>query len=234
MLETTYRPLKGLKKLPNNPRLIKDADFARLCQSVKDNPDYFEARPVILSDRTGELVIIAGNMRYEAARNLKLKEIPTCLLPGLTEEREREIVIRDNVSNGEFDWSALANEWSDLPLADWGVDLPEDWLAGGKEEDEAEVAQLIDRAAELQEKWDTKTGQLWGIPSKSATGKSHRLLVGDCTEKAGVGRLCGEKRLSMISTDPPYGVDYVAKARDMHANGYVHSHSGHDHGYRVR
>lgn len=129
MPETVYRKLSELKKLPNNPRLIKDADFARLCKSVSDNPDYFEARPIILSDRTGELVIIAGNMRYEAAKHLKMKEAPTCLLENLTEEREREIVIRDNVNNGEFDWSALANEWSELPLADWGVDLPDDWLS---------------------------------------------------------------------------------------------------------
>ena len=123
-----YRKLTELKKLPNNPRVIRDKQFKTLCDSIRDNPKYFEAQPVILSNRTGEMVIIAGNQRYEAAKYLKLKEVPTFLIEGLDEAKEREIIIRDNISNGEFDMSALANEWSDLPLVEWGVDLPEDWL----------------------------------------------------------------------------------------------------------
>ena len=124
-----YRKLNELKKLPNNPRIIRDKQFKTLCDSIRDNPKYFEARPIILSDRTGEMVIIAGNQRYEAAKSLKLKEVPTFLIEGLDEAKEREIIIRDNISNGEFDWDILANDgWDDLPLADWGVDLPEDWL----------------------------------------------------------------------------------------------------------
>jgi len=126
-----YRKLNELKKLPNNPRIIRDKQFKTLCDSIRDNPKYFEARPIILSNRTGEMVIIAGNQRYEAAKSLKLKEVPTFLIEGLDEAKEREIIIRDNISNGEFDMSALANEWSDLPLVDWGVDLPEDWLNPG-------------------------------------------------------------------------------------------------------
>jgi hypothetical protein len=123
-----YRKLTELKKLPNNPRIIRDKQFKTLCDSIRDNQEYFEARPIILSNRTGELVIIAGNQRYEAAKTLKLKEVPTYLIEGLTEAKEREIIIRDNISNGEFDFDILANEWSDLPLVDWGVDLPDDWL----------------------------------------------------------------------------------------------------------
>jgi hypothetical protein len=123
-----YRKLTEIKKLEGNPRIIRDKQFKTLCQSIKDNPDYFEARPCILSNRTGELVIIAGNQRYEAAKFLKMKEVPTFLIEGMTEAREKEIIIRDNISNGEFDMDCLANNWADLPLTDWGVDLPEDWL----------------------------------------------------------------------------------------------------------
>lgn len=124
MAETIYRKLKELKKLPNNPRTILDDDFKRLCASVQNNADYFKARPLILSDRTGELVIIAGNQRYEAAKRLKLQEVPTHLIEHLTEDREREIIIRDNVANGQWDFDAIANEWSDLPLEDWGLSVP--------------------------------------------------------------------------------------------------------------
>ena len=119
--QIVYRKLSELKKLPNNPRTIKKDDMERLKKSVKDNPDYFEARPVILSDRTGELVIIAGNQRFEAAKALNLSEIPTVLLEGLTEEREREIIIRDNVANGDWDMDILANEWAPEFLGELGV-----------------------------------------------------------------------------------------------------------------
>lgn len=120
--EVVFRKLEDLKKLPNNPRIIKKDDMERLKQSIKDNPDYFEARPIILSNRTGDLVILAGNQRYEAAKALGMSEVPTFLLEGLTEEREREIIIRDNVSNGDWDFDILANEFDIDDLEKWGVD----------------------------------------------------------------------------------------------------------------
>ena len=123
-----YRKLSEIKKLEGNPRVIRDKEFKTLCNSIRDNSEYFEARPVILSNRTGELIIIAGNQRYEAAKSVKLKQVPTFLIEGLTELKEKEIIIRDNISNGDFNFDILANEWSDLPLVDWGVDLPEDWI----------------------------------------------------------------------------------------------------------
>lgn len=119
--QVEYRPIADLKELPGNPRTIKKDQFEKLKQSIKDNQDYFEARPIILSDRTGELVILAGNQRYKAAKAIGLKEVPTILLPNLTEEREKEIIIRDNVENGDWDWDALFNEWDTDKLQEWGV-----------------------------------------------------------------------------------------------------------------
>lgn len=45
-------------------------------------------------------------------------------MSGLTEEQERSVLIKDNGSWGEWDWDLLANEWDDLPLNEWGVDIP--------------------------------------------------------------------------------------------------------------
>ena len=118
-----YRKLKDIKLLDRNPRTIRDDDFKKLVQSIEANPDYFEARPLILSDRTGELVIIAGNQRYRAAKELKLNEAPTFLIKDLTEEREKEIIIRDNVSSGQWDFDILANEWDVEQLEEWGLDV---------------------------------------------------------------------------------------------------------------
>ena len=119
-----YRPLESLKPLENNPRYIKEEDFERLCASVQNNPELFEAQPIILSDRTGELVIIAGNQRYRAAKEVGLKEVPTVLLTGLTEQKEKEIIIRTNITNGKWDYDRLANDdWNVDDLNDWGVDV---------------------------------------------------------------------------------------------------------------
>lgn len=116
-----YRQTETLKKLENNPRSITEKQLQKLKESIQRNPDYFEARPIILSDRTGELVIIAGNQRYDACVQLGIKEVPTVLIPNLTEEREREIIIRDNVNNGEWDMACLF-EWDCKELMEWGLD----------------------------------------------------------------------------------------------------------------
>lgn len=116
-----YRQTETLKKLENNPRTITEKQLQKLKESIQRNPDYFEARPIILSDRTGELVIIAGNQRYDACVQLGIKEVPTVLIPNLTEEREREIIIRDNVNNGEWDMACLF-EWDCKELMEWGLD----------------------------------------------------------------------------------------------------------------
>lgn len=68
-MEIIYRKIEDLKKLGNNPRTISEEQMRILKESIHSNPDYFEARPIILSDRTGELVIIAGNQRYDAVWN---------------------------------------------------------------------------------------------------------------------------------------------------------------------
>lgn len=118
-----YRKISEIKKNDSNPRYIKKEDMDRLVDSLNKNKDYFEARPIILSDRTGELIIIAGNQRYEAAKIIGMKEVPTYLLSGLTEEREREIIVRDNISNGDWDWDVLANEYDKEELEEWGMDV---------------------------------------------------------------------------------------------------------------
>ena len=121
--EVKYRYLSELTELEGNPRIITKEKMNKLVESIKANPDYFEARPIICSDRTGKLVILAGNQRYKAAKIAGLEEVPVIILHGLSEEKEREIIIRDNVELGEWDMDILANEWEVEDLKDWGVDI---------------------------------------------------------------------------------------------------------------
>ena len=106
-MEIVYRNLSDLKPNPKNPRTADPDAIARLAESIKKNPKFFEARPILLSDRTGELVIIGGERRSEAARLLNLKAAPTILMSGLTEEQEDEIMIRDNTHAGKWDMKKL-------------------------------------------------------------------------------------------------------------------------------
>lgn len=170
-----YRALKDLKELPGNPRTIKKDQFDKLKQSLKDNADYFEARPIILSDRTGELVILAGNQRYKAAKALGMTEVPTIILPNLTEEREREIIIRDNVENGDWDVDMLANEWDANDLIKWGVELPDIKPTVEIEEDEA---------PEPEQETTTKLGDIFILGG-------HKVMCGDSTSLDDMQKLVG-------------------------------------------
>lgn len=149
--KVVYRPLDSIKQLENNPRYIKKEDFERLCASVQNNPELFEAQPIILSNRTGENVIIAGNQRYKAALEVGLKEVPTILLEGLTEAKEREIIIRTNVQNGKWDYDILASgAWGEVEeLSDWGVEGV-DFLSDTN--DESDIDSLFEEAYNTEEK----------------------------------------------------------------------------------
>ena len=130
---------RKLKYNDDNPRSIREKDFNSLVKSLRDAPEMFKARPLLVSDRTGKLVVIGGNMRLRAARKIGMAEVPCIIIHGLTAEKEREIVIKDNGAWGEWDWEALANAWGNLPLNEWGLQIPEissdeSMLPGDKDE----------------------------------------------------------------------------------------------------
>ena len=113
--------IQDIKPNPNNPRLIKDDKFKKLCQTLKDFPEMLELRPIVVNR---DHIILGGNMRYKAAKEIGLKEIPVKVADNLTPDQEREFLIKDNTSGGEWDWEVLANEWNSEKLEEWGLDLP--------------------------------------------------------------------------------------------------------------
>lgn len=111
--------------LPANPRLIKDERFDKLVKSIKDDPEMLGLREVIAYDNAGELVVIAGNMRLKACKELGIKEVPAKILPSETPvEKLKAYTIKDNVPFGENDWELLSNEWDTEQLTEWGLDIP--------------------------------------------------------------------------------------------------------------
>ena len=114
--------LSEIKVNPNNPRLIKDDKFAKLVQSIKDLPQMLAIRPIVVNS---DMVVLGGNMRLKACKEAGLKEVPIIIADNLTEEQQREFLIKDNVSGGEWDWSMIANEWDADQLEEWGLDVPQ-------------------------------------------------------------------------------------------------------------
>ena len=198
-------PIKKLQKNPDNPRLIKGHQFRSLCKSLQESPELFEARPILAVPENNHFTILGGNMRFEAAKKLRMASVPVIIMNGLTKAQKRAIAIKDNGAWGEWDFDLLSSQWVDLPLSDWGITLPEGWLTEQPEiiEDEPQ----IDRAAELQKEWGTAPGQIWQLGQ-------HRLMCGNSIKKEDVAALMGEKRADMAWTDPPYNVNYGASMKD--------------------
>jgi len=110
--------------LPRNPRTWTRDELDRLARSIEETPELFEARPVLAYDwKDGEpFIVLGGNMRLTAAKQLGWKDVPCIVYPRGTErDKLAEIVIKDNGAFGSWDWDALANEWDSLPLDEWGV-----------------------------------------------------------------------------------------------------------------
>jgi hypothetical protein len=108
-----------------------------LIKSLKEFPDMLKLREIVVDET---MTVLGGNMRLLALKKSGAKEATAKIVTGLTKEQKREFVIKDNSSFGDWDMESLANAWGDLPLADWGVDLPEDWLTAPPEiqEDQSE------------------------------------------------------------------------------------------------
>ena len=119
MFEKQIVKISAVKSNPNNPRIIKDENFQKLVNSIKEFPEMMEIRPIVVND---DMIILGGNMRFKAAKEAGLKEIPIIKVNGLSAEKQREFVIKDNVSGGEWDWTLL-QKWDVEELENWGVDM---------------------------------------------------------------------------------------------------------------
>ena len=196
-IEVKQVKLSALKLNPANPRRIGNKEMERLVKSLQEFPDMLSIREIVVDET---MTVLGGNMRLLALKKAGAKECTAKIVTGLTPEQKREFIIKDNAAFGSWNFDELANSWGDLPLADWGVDLPEDWLKSDAEPADAEPQ--MDKAAELNKIWKVKPGDLWQIGE-------HRLLCGDSTKKEDVGRVMGGERVDMVFTDPPYGVKIV-------------------------
>lgn len=120
-LETNTGQLEGV---PSNPRQWTLAEVDKLAKSLKETPELLTMRAPIVTPCGDKFVVLGGNMRVQALRKNKVKEVECEIIEGITPEKAKEIVIKDNGSFGAWDYDQLANEWDDLELQEWGINLP--------------------------------------------------------------------------------------------------------------
>lgn len=126
-IESVEQNTGQIEGLPSNPRQWTQTDINRLAKSLEETPELFEARPLIVYPHADKYVILGGNLRYEGAKKNGMKDVPAHILDAeLDIDKLKEIVLKDNSSFGDWDMDMLANEWDDLPLREWGIDMP-DW-----------------------------------------------------------------------------------------------------------
>lgn len=195
--------------LPKNPRFIRDEKFKKLVRSIEDNPEMTALREVLVYPHNGKYIIIGGNMRYQALKELDYKEAICKVLPeDATPEQLQAYTIKDNASFGEWDFDLLGNEWEAGLLCDWGVDVPEvdaevseDDVAIQAHEDDYEP--VIDREANAR----TQYGDIYQLGP-------HKLICGDSTDENTYNELLYGSKADLLITDPPYNVNYEGKTKD--------------------
>ena len=117
-----------IEGLPKNPRQIRDHRYEKLKKSIEDAPEMLQLRELLVYPHGGKFVIIGGNMRYRACKEIGYKELPCKVLDAETPvEKLRQYAIKDNENFGEYDWDEVANSWDTAEMEDWGVELPTDW-----------------------------------------------------------------------------------------------------------
>ena len=188
---------------PRNPNKHSDKQIALLAKII-GNQGW--RNPIVVSERSG--FIVAGHGRLGAARVLNVEKVPVDLQAFENEAEEYAHLIADNriAELAEADRDELAGLIKELEgkidLDLTGFDAPSlAELLGEDEGSDVDAEPQIDKAAELQAKWKTQTGQLWELGE-------HRLLCGDSTKAGDVERVLDGAKPEIMVTDPPYGVEY--------------------------
>ena len=181
--------IETIKLDPSNPRSITKEAFERLKQSITDFPEMQSVKPLVVADGYA----LAGNMRLLAYKDLGYRELHVLDVSEWSQAKRDEFMIKDNTHYGSWDYDALANEWDNLPLTDWGLDVwePEvEELKGLTDEDDV---------PEAPQEPITKLGDVWILGE-------HRVMCGDSTSKEAVEILMDGEKADMVFTDPPYAL----------------------------
>jgi hypothetical protein len=196
-------PIDRLVPYPRNPRK-NDAAVDRMCASIRE----FGFKCPVLARSDGE--VVDGHLRLKAAKKLRITEVPVILCDEWSEAQVKafRLMVNRSVTWADFDDELLALELKELNEADFdlsltGFDTKEiDDLLADPDDDAA-----ADAAPPLPVNPFSRPGDLWLCGP-------HRVLCGDSTSAEAVAKLLGERKPSLMVTDPPYGIQLDSEWRD--------------------
>lgn len=196
----------------HNPRMSTKAQALRLIDSEKEfgQPQPFSVSPT----ENGKVELYDGHQRYSAWLTVYGEEYRVnasqCSRHLSHEERQKFVITMHAGAVGSWDWQIVSG-WDAPKVTGWGMDkdLLKGWnsdsnnlkeLLRSQEPETADAPAQVDRAAELLEKWQVVSGDMFAIGE-------HRLICGDCTDAAVVARVMGGERAGACVTDSPYGIN---------------------------
>lgn len=190
-------PINLIKENPENPRNIGEKEFKKLIESIKKFPQMLSIRPIVVNN---EMVVLGGNMRLRACKEVGLKEVPIIKAEDLTPEQQKEFIIKDNVGFGAWDWDKLGNDFDAAQLSEWGLEV----LIEDKKEVEEDD---FDVEGNVPVNPVVKFGDL-------ITLNQHIVLCGDSLNKEIVLANFRLESADLYLTDPPYNVAYEGKTKE--------------------
>lgn len=201
-MEIKHVPIGSVHPNPENPRVVRDEQFRKLKKSLQEFPEMLEARTlVVVSDGDG-YVVLGGNQRLKALKELGVKTVPVFIADQWPVEKRREFVIKDNVSFGDWNFDELV-KWGAESLTDWGMELPKDFgiekTAGLTDADDIPETPKVPV---------TQPGDVWILGE-------HRIMCGDSRDQSQLDKLMAGRTAQLIHADPPYG---MGKEKDGVAN----------------
>ncbi len=197
--------ISNIKPYENNPRKLSEQAIEKVAMSLKE---YGFRQPIVVDK---DMVIVAGHTRFRASKKLGLKQVPISVIDNLSEEQINAYRIADNRTAEESEWDneLLKMEIKELEAKDFKLDL----LGFNDEQlnnilfEEKQGLTDEDEVPETPEEPISKLGDIWKLGN-------HRVMCGDSTKQESYEKLCGETKVDLYLTDPPYNVAYEGKTKD--------------------
>jgi DNA modification methylase len=204
-LKIILKETHGLKPYLKNARSHGKKQVAQIAASIKE---FGFNNPILIAE---DDEIIAGHGRLAAAVKLGLEKVPCIVLPHLTEAQRRAYVLADNklAENSVWDEALLRDELAALAAVNFDLELvgfDQSELNKLLTPDSAGNGRDPDAVPEATGATVSKLGDIWLLGE-------HRVMCGDSTSAEDVATLMNGMTAKLLQTDPPYGIAYVANAK---------------------
>ena len=192
-MEIIELPIKAIKPYKNNPR-HNDKAVEYVANSIRE---FGFKQPIVIDD---QYEIVCGHTRWKAAKAIGLETVPCVMADDLTPEQIQAYRLADNKTAEMADWDfdLLEKELNEIDpamfdMADFG------FFQDGEEQSNS-ADEIIDDEVPEEVETRCKLGDIWQLGD-------HRLICGDSTDVAVIDRLMDGRKVKLLLTDPPYGIN---------------------------